>query len=139
MLKPHYNTDHFQPPSHRSQHTTSVCGLCRHRWPRPSCLHQAGLLLLGLCMPLWRHALTKLDPIIISRPIRTVRIEYARASVWGEGLGNKQHWEGIGAAGGHLEWPIVVAVTSPYTLACLGRGTHVLTTIRPSWALPLGG
>ena len=52
-----------------------------------------------------------------------------RVSVSGEGLGNKQCWEGVGAAGGHFVWPVVAAVTSPYTLACSGRGTHVLTAI----------
>ena len=32
-------------------------------------------------------------------------------------LGSKRHWEGVGAAGGHLEWPIEAAATSPSTWA----------------------
>ena len=47
----------------------------------------------------------------------------------GGGLGNKQHWEGARAVGGHPEWPIVAVVAGPYTLICLGRGSHVPTTI----------
>ena len=33
----------------------------------------------------------------------------------GQGPGNKQRGEGVGAAGDHLEWSVVVAVTSPHT------------------------
>ena len=138
MLKPHCNTDHLRPPSHWSRHTASACGLCRLRWPQLSHLHQAGLLFLGLCMSLWQRALIKLDPYHHQWTIGKVRTKYTRVSVSGEGLGNKQCWEGAGAVGGHLVWLIIAAVISPYTLACSGRGTHVPTAIRPSWALPPG-
>ena len=34
----------------------------------------------------------------------------------GEGPGNEQCWEGIRAVGGHLEWSVVAADTSPNAL-----------------------
>ena len=34
---------------------------------------------------------------------------------WGGGLGNKRCWKGVGAEGGHFKWPVVAAVTGPYT------------------------
>ena len=45
--------------------------------------------------------------------IRKVRTKYMRVSVLEEGLGNKWHWKGVGAAAGHLVWLIIDAVTRP--------------------------
>ena len=62
-----------------------------------------------------RCALIKPDPYLIGLwIIRTVETKCMRVSVGG-GLGNKQRWKGVGAAGGHFKWPVMAAVTGPYT------------------------
>ena len=116
--------------SHQSQHATSTCSLCRHQWPQLSRLHQAGPFFSQIMHVASAVCTYKARPPYYQlRITRIVRTKCMRVSVLGEGLGNKRCWEGAMAVGGHLVWLVTVAVTSPYTLACLGRESHVPTAI----------